>query len=313
MKTVEKNQIAQALKSYKEKHNATLKELQVKTGVRYEIMSAIVNNKFSYSVGSSEYQILDNHFLNIAKGIGFNVKKALWTTRETSQLTTMIPILEDAKEHSYTRLIIGETGSGKSYTMNLFTKAHPTDVFKVIVGSTDNLRDILTKVGDAIGVPLKSSNSAKIRTISKRLKVLKNRGKKPMLIFDEAENLKPAALRSIKEFYDQLEKDCSIILIGTNQLLDQLERLRKRDSRGIPQLCRRIKFGIIHLPEINTRFNEFLAAIEDKEVINFIRTNCNNYGELHDVLVPCIREAERLEQPLTISLVKQVLNIEFID
>ena len=154
-----------------------------------------------------------------------------------------------------------------------------------------------------------SHKSAKIREISTHLKNLKREGETPQLIFDEGEYFKTAALCSIKEFYDYLFGDCSIVIIGTSQLIDQIERLRKRDAKGIPQLYRRIKFGKRYLQPIDRRFVDFLGNLKDRKVVKWLQNNCANYGELHDVLVPCNREADRLEQPLTLNLISKVLNI----
>ena len=138
---------------------------------------------------------------------------------------------------------------------------------------------------------------------------LKLQGLMPMIIFDEAEYMKQPALCALKELYDNLNKKCALVLIGTDQLIKNIERMRKRNKDGIPQLYRRIKFGIRVLPSIDTSFKEFLNSIEDKELVKFLKSNCDNYGELHDALVPAMREADRIGEPLTEKLVRKVLNI----
>ncbi len=98
-------------------------------------------------------------------------------------------------------------------------------------------------------------------------------------------------------------------MIGTDQLTRNIEKLRKQNKDGIPQLWRRIKFGVRTLPKIDRRFTLFLKEIEDKNLVKFLCANCDNYGELHDVLVPCMKEAERLDCELSENLVKTVLGI----
>ena len=43
--------------------------------------------------------------------------------------------------------------------------------------------------------------------------------------------------------------------------------------------------------------------------MRFLRENCDNYGELHDVLVPAMREADITGEPLTVDFIKTVLDI----
>jgi hypothetical protein len=112
-----------------------------------------------------------------------------------------------------------------------------------------------------------------------------------------------------KELYDGLLKYCAIILIGTDELLDKLDKMRKRKKEGMRQFYRRLKFTVRILPSIDTTFKMFLNDIEDKELKAFLQPNCDNYGELHDALVPAMREADRTGEQLTESFVRKVLNI----
>ena len=75
------------------------------------------------------------------------------------------------------------------------------------------------------------------------------------------------------------------------------------------QFYRRIKFGIRVLPNIDKNYRGFLDNIEDKGLLRFLKANCENYGELHDCLVPAMREADRTGEPLTEAFVRKVLNI----
>jgi hypothetical protein len=113
--------------------------------------------------------------------------------------------------------------------------------------------------------------------------------------------------------YDNLYGIAALVLIGTEQLIRNIEKMRKKNRDGMPQLYRRIKFGILHLPIIDRTFKSFLNAFVGAElpdsVVTFLRENCENYGEIHDVLVPALREADRLGQPITENLIRTMLNM----
>lgn len=308
-----KQTIATQVKAYLDLHKLRQSDLSNKVGVPKEYLTSILRGIFTYDAGKGNVgDIPVKHFKKLADLVDFPLEKKYWKIRQTPQLTQMIAILEEAKAHAYTRLIIGETGSGKSHTLELYAKKNPASVFFVKVGSEDTLNILLDKVAKVLRVPLRRHKSQKIRDISMALEGLHLYGKKPQLIFDESEYLKVSALCSIKEFYDYLDKHCSIVLIGTNQLTDQIDKLRRKDAKGIPQLYRRIKFGIRRLPPIDKNFKEFLNDIEDKTLVRFLQRECANYGELHDVLVPCMREADRIGEPLTLNLVKKILNIQLV-
>ncbi|MCI2229552.1 AAA family ATPase [Polaribacter sp. MSW13] len=305
-----KQQIAKATQKYIDTHSLTYSDVNRLAGVPKEYLVSILKGVFTYNAGKDKVgEIPEKYFSLLATMADYSNKKKYWHIRQTTQMLQTLEILQDARDNSVTRVIIGETGCGKSHTLNLFKKKHPAEVFTIVVGSEDTLNDLLYKVCTALKVPVKGSRSSKIREISRSLEALRLNGRKPILVFDECEYMKPAALCSIKEFYDYLDKKCSITLIGTEQLKQNIERLRNRDAKGIPQLYRRIKFGFRHLRPINRKFTDFLQEIKDKKLKVWLQQNCANYGELHDVLVPCIKESERLEHPLDLPFVLMVLGL----
>ncbi|WP_367867867.1 AAA family ATPase [Pedobacter sp. WC2423] len=264
---------------------------------------------FTVKSGQKVVEINDKYFIRLAKFIGFELSTNNWTTKPTIQLKDMVTSLQIAKDNLDTAVLIGETGSGKTFSLDAFKSKYPTEVFTVKVGSSDNLPDLIGKVLIALNVVQpRHSTSARIAQIALRLKILRESGKTPLLAFDEAEFMKYAALCAFKELFDILIKECALVLIGTEELIKNLERMQRYSKPGIAQLFRRIKFKIHNIPAIDRRFEQFLNGVEP-ELKKWLQANCNNYGELHDVMVPAIAEAERTGQPLTLELVKIVLGI----
>jgi DNA transposition AAA+ family ATPase len=307
-----KIEIVIALTAYMQEHNMTQADVSSKSGVRKEYVSIILKpgSNFMYSSGDVQGFIPVKHFNALAHLCGFETEKSYWQTQPTGQTNAIFANLQDAKQHHLTITIIGETGCGKSYTANLFAAKNPIDTFIVTAGSSDTLGDLIDKIIDELRIHATGkSKSTKIRQIAHRMMGLKNYGNKPMLIIDEAEYLKQPALCAMKELYDNLNMYCALVFIGTNQLVDTIEKLKRRNKSGIPQFHRRIKFGLRLLPNIDRSYKLFVDDIEDRELKKFLLTNCGNYGELHDIIVPAAREAERLGKSLTMGLVRQILNL----
>lgn len=309
MDNTNKLAIAAKVREYINTYELTQSDVAIKANVPKEYMVNILKNVFTYSAGKKQGDIPVKYFKQLAQYVGYSTQKVFWVNRPTPQLTTAIAVLSEAKEFGYTRIIIGETGWGKTHAIDLFARKNPTTVFKITVGSSDNLSDLIDKIVESLNITTGKTKSKRLRDIAKKLKTLRDEGFEPQIIFDEAEYMKQPALCAMKELYDALNKLCSIILIGTEQLTDNLDKLRKRNKNGIPQFYRRVKFGIRKLPSLDRSFKLFTEDIQDKALVKFLRQNCDNYGELHDVLVPCLREADRLGVDINLDLVKQVLNI----
>ena len=310
MKKEVKEQILTELESYLSLHDMSANAFAKKSNVNPAVISAIRGGATTISAGAGKDVIIaDKYYSLIAETIGISITNSYWEVVPTAQMQRILATLEDAKEFGYTNVVIGETGCGKTYVSNIFAKNNPVDLFLVTVGSSDNIGDLLDKIIDALKIGSEKSKGKKIRAIVNRLRDLKFNALKPMIIFDEAEYMKQPALCAMKELYDNLNGICSIVLMGTDQLTRNLDKLRKKNKEGIPQLYRRIKFGIRYLPTIDRTFKQFLNGLNDSNLVRFLCENCDNYGELHDILVPAMREADRTGEMLTENFVRTILNL----
>lgn len=307
-----KIEIVQAVTAYMTEFKMSQADLAAKSGVRKEYVSIILkpNSNFMYSSGDVQGYIPAKHFSSLADVCGFKTEPEYWNTQPTAQTNAILAHLQTAKEHHAPLVLIGETGCGKSFTTSLFSSRNPMDVFVVIAGSSDSLSDLLDKtlvslnVNDGV-----KSKSGKIRSIAQKIRSLTFQGYTPMLVIDEGEYLKQPALCAVKEVFDYVNGYCSVTIIGTHQLVANIEKLKRRDHSGIPQFHRRMKMGLKLLPNIDRSYKLFINDIEDRELKKFLLRNCNNYGELHDIIVPATRESERLNEPLSIGLVRRLLNL----
>lgn len=307
MKAELKQQIREALIAYTKQGEDTYvmsqNDLSKKLGINAAYISAIVNGEDKVS----KSPISDMYWIKIASQLGIEVKKNYWEIKQTPQMVAILAALEEAKEYGRTITIVGETGSGKSYVVDLFMKKNPVACYKVTISNLDNIGDIINKLADAMGLKIETtSRSNKLREITFTLLQMKYRYQQPVVIFDEAEYMSHVALCAIKSMYDLLNEICGIVMIGTEQILKNYDRLRNKNKTGIPQLYRRIKFGIRTIPPIDRRYKEFLEGIEDKQLAKWLSNNCENFGELHDVLEPAKREADRLGELLSYELVMRI-------
>ncbi|MGV0919759.1 AAA family ATPase [Empedobacter falsenii] len=306
MITIEKKQqISEALSLTINGGVFSQSEIEKRTGINASYLDAIKKGELKVQ----KTDIKDKWYIILAEFLNIPLTKEYWQYRETKQALRIFATLEEAKENGLTNIIIGETGCGKTFISDAFVKNSPVDTFKIVVGSLDTIGDLLDKIIDVLKISTPKTKSKKIGEIAKKLKQLKFEGLQPHIVFDECEYMKQPALCSMKELYDALIGICGITLIGTSQLIDNLDKLRKKNRSGIPQFYRRVKFGIRELPTIDRTFAVFLEEISDKNLRNFLKDICDNYGELRDVLVIAMKEAERTGEVLTEQFVRKVLGM----
>lgn len=305
-----KDNIIQALESYIKDNNLNQDDIASHSGVNARYIIEMRKGNYSIKTKDKEVFIADKYFNRVADLIGFQTEKQYWKTQATPQLKEILATLQDAKDNGEVAVLIGETGCGKTFSLELFKSKYLNEVFSIKVGSSDNLADIVDKMLTELRLPAeRKTKSAKLRQIAKHMKSLSENGLDPVFAFDESEYMKQPALCSFKELFDYLNEWCSLVLVGTSQLTENIDKLRKKNKAGIPQLYRRIKFRIRNLSPIDRRFQDFLNEV-DKETAKWLRDNCDNYGELHDVLVPVMREADRTGKKLNLEFLKIVLGLQ---
>lgn len=307
----QKNNLVAAAADYMKQHGLSQNEFARLTGVNASYLSNIMKGVFTFknSRTGADSEIDVKWFNAIADKIGFAVKKEYWPLVETEQFLDIAKELTEAKETSTTRIIVGETGCGKTYTVNKFAKAYPVGTYVVTCNKNDRISDIIRKIQRELGVSFDGSISARIDRISMELSREYDNGNQPMLIFDESEYLSVTGLLSIKTIYDYLKGTCSIVLIGTNDILNKLERSRRKE--GIPQFYRRFKAGIRYVRPIDKTFSRFFADKElSKELRSLLCRNADNYGELADYLEPALRQADAQGVVLTPDFFKNMFYLQ---
>lgn len=297
-----KNQIIAAVTSYMDEKFLTAADVAKKTKINTSYISQLLRGQYVTNAGNKTVEIADKYFNQLADFIGLKIEKPFWHIIPTEQFVSAITHLENAKEYERCGIIIGYTGSSKTTAVERFMKNHPVHTYLVTVNKLDTLPTIMERLLEAMGLNEKGRSANKLSRIIKHLQRLKHEGEKVIIILDEAENFKVSVFGMVKALYDGIINYASIMLIGTPELTDKMEKMKRADKDGMPQFCRRFKAGTLYLSPIDKRcFVEFFekVGIEDKDFRKLLLQEADNYGELHDYLEPALKEADRLNQPLT--------------
>jgi len=240
------------------------------------------------------------------------MEKQVWKRILNIQYKEGIAHMEKIWNRGQSGMLIGATGNGKTYMVNRFAANKKVTAFVVTASKSHRLIHILSELMEQMGWSNKEVKAMRekdrVDAIVAYLKQLKSEGYKPIIIIDESENLDISVLKTVKTFYDVLVGKCSILLIGTPELLEKLLNKMTRHRGGVPQLYRRLKVGTKILPTLNkhVEFEAFFAEHGVKEVAlqNLLLKHADNYGELHDYLEPLLLESETTGEPLTAKMFK---------
>lgn len=243
--------------------------------------------------------IKDVYFERIAAFIGLELKKGYWQKFETEQYLDIESAFVEAKSGATVKTVIGGTGTGKTFTAEDMKVKYPVGTFVMRCANDYNLRDFVRYIAETIGIKDADnlSQTQARKAIEKRLKTLFDGGQRPILVFDEAENLKLPAWGRIKAIYDNVKGECAFMIMGTPNWYRKMKRQRDNERDIAPQVFRRFMSGLktVFLSSVSDTDVKDICkeiGINDRYVVNKVCEEVSNYGDLNDTLVTLQRSAD---------------------
>ena len=301
-----KDRIMSAAEEYLQANGMTAAELCRRAGISPSYYSVAASGKYTYQ----NTEIRDAFFHKLADVIGQHPDTTYWQHADTAQYIQMTNTLAEARQRCESRMILGETGCGKTYAIDRFCVKNPIGVYRITVNDCDTLRDVLAELVKLLRIDTKAKNGSLLRVICEALRERAMRGEQPILIFDEVENLKRTGIKAIKAVYDGVRHVVPVVLVGTPEFGVALQNLKNKGVKGMAQFIRRFKAGQTALAPIDRRYLAFMAQIKDEELRQLLSRIADNYGELHDYMERAVREAEELGEPLNVEIFREMYNIK---
>lgn len=158
-------------------------------------------------------------------------------------------VVRSCKQESMWMAISNKAGSGKTQTLeHLFNRDLSGSVI-FIQAEEWNARQFLLELAErTCGVPRRTYTD--IPTLLKLITEYLNRlaADHPLLIIDEADKLRPAALRKLIPIYNRTEHRLGCVLAGTENLHKEIARGVRNNLKGYDEIDSRLGRTFIDLP-----------------------------------------------------------------
>ncbi len=233
----QKTQITERLKDYVERigsQNKAANALKISTAT----VSQILNCNWDL--------IADEMWRSIASQTGYSSIE--WSAVETRDYKMLMKLLGDARDNSNVFAVVGEAGTGKSFTVKGFTEANKR-VYTLQCAEFWNRKVFLQELLTAMGRDYSGFNVAEMMyEVVRGLKIQD----RPLIILDEADKLTDQVLYFFITLYNQLEDHCGIVMLATDHLAKRIRRGLKLNRKGYKEIYSRIARRFIELHGAST-------------------------------------------------------------
>lgn len=289
-----KQQIVEATKKYMSNNGLSQdsfsEHVRKITGQGFSV--AYLNDilKGNLTTGPKKTQINDKYFLRIADAIGMKVRKTFRQHHNTDNFVACMNAFEDARETAVPWAIDGNTGSGKSYAAQEYQRQNPKNTYIVRCDGDLTAKSFFVEAAHA----LQMVNDGAAYNIRKNIVQKLRNEEDPLLIIDEAENLKDRAWESLKRIMDDLKGHCGIVFIGANNFEAMLEKKAAKLKGCFPQVVRRIREGgfkqlfTMTVEDVEDICKQY--SVSKQTYVKALFDTCRNMGELTAMLERVMRE-----------------------
>lgn len=197
---------------------------------------------------SGKYEELtDQIWVKVANELGYS--NDTWQMVETTNLRMMLKVLQDAKKESMFFALSDPAGTGKTATLRYYTETNITNAVYYIQCREWSKRDFLTNLCKQLGIDIAYKGFLKLDDLSDLVISFfqARRQQKPLLLIDEADKLKPAALRFLIPLYNMCEGFLGCVISGTDNLEKEIKKGVRFNAKGYDEIDSRFGRSFVHL------------------------------------------------------------------
>ena len=195
-----------------------------------------------------------------------NRAKACWQGVQTRDFKLLHALLEDAQRYSNVFAVTGAAGSGKSFCLKAYQKAHE-ETYLLACSEYWNRKHFLVELLRCLGRNYMGMNTAELMDAAVGYL---SRGEAPLLLLDEGDKLTDKVLYFFITLYNRLEDRCGIVICATNYLQTRIRRGLHYNKKGYQEFYSRIGRRFIELEGIGYSdvYQVCMAnGIEDKKQV----------------------------------------------
>lgn len=251
----QKNTILHAIEQEK-----TILGSYTKVSTKIDIATATITNNMRNQ--DRWTYVSDSMWTKAAHALGVTFESTTWNIVDTTNSKLMESALRLAQTESMFIAISEKAGSGKSAGIKKFKLEDESNAVFNLQCQEWTKKQFMHNLSQHLGITLRTNETLAIG--NQIIEFMKERASvgKPLLILDEADKLRPSALRYLIHFFNLLEDECGLVICGTENLEKEIKRGVNRALKGYDEIDSRLGRKFINL-----------VGITHEDVVNICSSN----------------------------------------
>lgn len=225
-----------------EKKLGSMNRVARKLGVSGATLSANVLNAENWP------KVSDGMWSKLAAGLGLSLVSREWNLVKTRNQATIHQVLADAQTEAMFMAVAEKGGSGKTAAIAAYKAADVQHSVYSLQCEGWGLKTFLQKLCREVGAsaPL-NLTAVDLTEVVVRFFKERTKGAAPLLVLDEADKLRPAALLFLITLYNRLEDELGLVACGTDFLERDIKAGAAKAKKGYDEIDSRLGRNFIHL------------------------------------------------------------------
>jgi hypothetical protein len=188
--------------------------------------------------------ISDNMWRIVQNWVGYSIG---WNVVPTDSINALSNMCRQAQYDHSSVGISDEPGRGKTTALRWYANSNP-NVYYVECEEYWSKKVFVQKILQSMGLDDKGQN---VYQMVDRITEILNAEENPLLILDEADKLKDAALQLFKTFYNKTNGNAGFVLAGAPYLRERITRGCRLDKQAYKEILSRLGGDLLRLKPVS--------------------------------------------------------------
>lgn len=209
---IQKQKIISAVKAARENYPSDAKHATA-LGISKAVYSAIKN-------GKADKTLSEGNWISIARKLNVTLREGIqWNAARTATFEFVSAQLEACQQSSLSAILVDIPNIGKTFTARYYVRTHKNAVY-IDCSQVKTKTQLVRRIAAEFGV----SSGGWYHNVYEDLCYYLRSIERPLVILDEAGDLKNEAMLELKALWNATERSCAWYMMGADGLRERIRR-----------------------------------------------------------------------------------------